>query len=223
MYNHSDSRRTKAAELGSSRVIRWASLADHPAGCEPIAEAGRRAGLEEASDGCELDREAPEALETAQQRRFFGHRHSGEARPRLHKGHRAAQASCARGAAARARENARGKQGPEGARPQPRFEAASGAQEGNSSPARTGQRCRSCESRAVPRSSAGGADASGLAGHSPVRSSGGSLPLATRRRATRETVLRCAVCWNDLWCEHHQRMAFSGTWRPAASARLKAR
>ena len=25
------------------------------------------------------------------------------------------------------------------------------------------------------------------------------------------------------WCEHHQRMAFSGTWRPAASARLKAR
>jgi hypothetical protein len=25
------------------------------------------------------------------------------------------------------------------------------------------------------------------------------------------------------WCEHHQRLAFSGTWRPAASARLKAR
>jgi hypothetical protein len=25
------------------------------------------------------------------------------------------------------------------------------------------------------------------------------------------------------WCEHHQRMAFSGTWRPAASARFKAR
>ena len=25
------------------------------------------------------------------------------------------------------------------------------------------------------------------------------------------------------WCEHHQRMAFSGTWRPAASTRSKAR
>ena len=25
------------------------------------------------------------------------------------------------------------------------------------------------------------------------------------------------------WCEHHQRMAFSGTWRPAASARLRVR
>jgi len=25
------------------------------------------------------------------------------------------------------------------------------------------------------------------------------------------------------WCEHHQRMAFSGTWRPAASPRLRVR
>ena len=25
------------------------------------------------------------------------------------------------------------------------------------------------------------------------------------------------------WCEHHQRMAFSGAWRPAAPARFKAR
>src|SRR5829696_8960050 len=74
--------------------------------------------LEEASHGCELDREAPEAVETAEQRRFFGHRHSGEARTRLHKGHRAAQAPSARGAAARARQNARGKQGLEGACPQ---------------------------------------------------------------------------------------------------------
>jgi hypothetical protein len=30
------------------------------------------------------------------------------------------------------------------------------------------------------------------------RINAGSLPLATRRRATREAVLRCAVCWNNL-------------------------
>jgi hypothetical protein len=74
----------------------------------------------------------------------------------------------------------------------------SGISEGHSSPAPTGQPCRSCEGRADLRSSAGTADASGLARHPPVRSSGGPLPLAPRRRPTREAVLRCAVRWNDL-------------------------
>jgi hypothetical protein len=86
------------------------------------------------------------------------------------------------------------KRGLEGTRHQPRCEAGSGT---HSSPAPKGLPSSPAGERgAHPCTPAGTADANGLARHSPLRSS---------------------------WCEHHQRIAFSGTWRPAASARLKAR
>ncbi|HKG85502.1 MAG TPA: GcrA family cell cycle regulator [Beijerinckiaceae bacterium] len=46
-------------------------------------------------------------------------------------------------------------------------------------------------------------------------------PLGEERPAT----LFCGApaVGTTSWCEHHQRMAFSGTWRPAASARLRVR
>ena len=88
------------------------------------------------------------------------------------------------------------KRGLEGTRHQPRCEAGSGT---HSSPAPKGLPSSPAGERgAHPCTPAGTADANGLARHSPLRSSGRPLPLASRRRAAREAVLRCAVRWNDL-------------------------